>query len=782
MKIDYNKIPLYAKRFKTPAGYKYQTIYEHTWELLNNMDILFREYSAEIEDGLKKLNIDIEKFKYLLKLAAIYHDLGKANLLFQAKIRDKQKNKEVPRDKTLSREVPHNFLSLVFVDVNKIAEDIKNHNFTNSEWDTLLYTIAFSHDREFDCNIYNIDYFKNYIEKGVIHFLNNPDLYWFLNFISGSIDKDKIIKNTNFFWKKIKQFKIKMLEEILNFEEYNTQFKVLLKGFLHRLDHASSALVTVEEERIDDFPKKVELYLKEKGNFSNFKEFQMKAVELSDKNVILFAPTGSGKTEFGLNWAQKGKLIYTLPIRVSINAMYERFIRIFGEGRVGILHSDNFLFLLNDEEKYNSDEEIEVLFNNLNLSKNLSLPIIVTTGDQIFTSALKWPGFEKIYSLFLYSKLVIDEPQSYSPESLAIIIKTLEEVSYLNGKFCLMSATINPIIFNYFGDKIEYLQAYSDNELKNRFSHIISIRDNSILESIDEIIKEAKTKNVLVICNTVKRAQEVFKAVKEELKNSKELIKVELLHSRFIEKERRRKELAVLNGKDLNSIFISTQIVEASLDIDFDMLFTEISSADSILQRMGRVYRKRQYNSKTPNIVIFTKDISGIGRVYEEDITKRTIDYLKNFDGLYLSEYDKKVLNEYVYDLKEIKETRFMKKFNKTYDILKYGYRSENKSEAQKIFRDVFTVNAIPKSIYDENFEKLLGYLEKLNEKNLKPAEKIKLISNIRDYTVSAPGYLLPKSGASVFDSDLGIFIVNHNYDEQLGLISDEDDPNNYIL
>ncbi|MGB9840826.1 MULTISPECIES: CRISPR-associated helicase Cas3' [Bacteria] len=781
MKIDYNKIPLYAKRFKTPAGYEYQTIYEHTWELLNNMDILFKEYSVEIEDGLKKLNIDIEKFKYLLKLAAVYHDLGKANLMFQAKIRDKQKNNEVPRDNTLSREVPHNFLSLTFVDIYKIKEDIKNNKLTQDDCNALFYTIAFSHDREFDCNIYNIDYFKKYIEKGVIHFLNNPDLYWFLNFTSGSIDKDKIIKNANFFWKIIDQFRREMLKEVINFQDGNTQFKVLLKGFLHRIDHASSALVTVEEERIDDFPKKVELYLKEKGNFSNFKEFQKKAVELSDKNVILFAPTGSGKTEFGLNWAQKGKLIYTLPIRVSINAMYERFIRIFGEGRVGILHSDNFLFLL-DEEKYNSDEEMQALFNNLNLAKNLSLPVIVTTGDQIFTSALKWPGFEKIYSLFLYSKLVIDEPQSYSPESLAIIIKTLEEASYLNGKFCLMSATINPIIFNYFGDKIEYLQAYSDDELKNRCSHIISIRDNTILESIDEIIQEAKTKNVLVICNTVKRAQEVFKAVKEELKNSKELIKVELLHSRFIEKERKRKELTVLDGKDSNSIFISTQIVEASLDIDFDMLFTEISCADSLLQRMGRVYRKRQYNSRNPNIVIFIKDISGIGRIYEEEITKRTIDYLKNFDGFSLTEYDKKVLNEYVYDLKEIKETKFMKKFNKTYDILKYGYRSENKFEAQKIFRDVFTVNAIPISIYNENYNKLLSYLEKLNEKNLKPVEKIKLISNIRDYTVNTPGYLLPKSGASVFNKDLGIFIVNYNYDEQLGLISEEDDANNYIL
>ncbi|MGB9819123.1 MAG: CRISPR-associated helicase Cas3' [Thermovenabulum sp.] len=779
MKTDYNKIPLYAKRFKTPEGYEYQTIYEHTLELLNNMDRLFKEYSAEIEEGLKNLNIDIEKFKYLLKLAAIYHDLGKANALFQVKIRDKQKNKEVPRGKTLPHEVPHNFVSLVFVDINKIVEDIKNGKFTCDEGNILFYTIAFSHDREFDCDI---EYFKNYIEQGVINFLNNPDLCWFLKYTSGSIDAQNIIENAIFSWKIIEQFKREMLKEIFNFEDYNTRFKVILKGFLHRLDHASSAQVTVEEKRIDDFPKKVELYLKEKGNFSSFKDFQKKAVELSEKNVILFAPTGSGKTEFGLNWAKKGKLVYTLPIRVSINAMYERFIKVFGEGKVGILHSDNLLYLMGNE-KYQTEGELEFLFNNINLSKNLSLPIIVTTGDQVFTSALKWPGFEKIYSLFLYSKLVIDEPQSYSPEALAIIIKTLEEIIKINGKFCLMSATINPIILKYIGDHAEYLQAYSDEDLKSVHSHIVSIKENSILEAIEEIIYEAKRKNVLVICNTVKRSQEVFKAINEELKKSGEEIEIELLHSRFIESQRRKKELAVLNNKKTNSIFISTQIVEASLDIDFDILFTELSSADSLLQRMGRVYRKRRYDRKEPNVIIFTKDISGIGMVYEDEIVKRTWEFLKSFNGIFLTEYDKKRLNEYVYDINNISETKFMKKFRKAYEMLQYGYKAENRFEAQKVFRDVFTVCAIPRSVYEKHFDEILKNIEMLNQKNMKSIEKAKIISNIRDYTVNTPGYLISKSGVSIFDKNLGIFITNYDYDEQLGLISEDDESlNNNIL
>lgn len=773
MKTDYNKIPLYAKRFKTSESYEYQTIYEHTLELLTNMERLFKEYAVEIENGLKKLNIDVEKFKYLLKLAAIYHDLGKANTLFQAKIRDKQKSEEVPRGKTLPYEVPHNFVSLVFVDINKIREDVKNGRFTPEEGNILLYTIAFSHEREFD---WGLEYYRNYIEQGVIRFFDNPDLRWFRSYTSGSTDAQSMMKNVVFSWKLIEQFKKETLKEIFDFENYNTRFKVILKGFLHRLDHASSARVAVEEERIDDFPQKVELYLKRKGSFSGFKDFQKRAVELSDENVILFAPTGSGKTEFGLNWAKDGKLIYTLPIRVSINAMYERFIRIFGEDNIGILHSDNLLYLMS-KDKYQTEEEFEVLFNNISLSKNMSFPVIVTTGDQIFTSALKWPGFEKIYSLFLYSKLVVDEPQSYSPEALAIIIKTLEEMTKINGKFCLMSATINPIILRHVGDNAKYLQAYSDEDLKSMRSHVIAVKENSILEAIEEIIQKAKRKNVLVICNTVKRAQEVFGTIDEKLRELGEEIEIELLHSRFIERQRREKESAVLNNKKANSIFVATQIVEASLDIDFDILFTELSPADSLLQRMGRIYRKRQYNGEEPNVIIFTKDISGMGTIYEDEIVKRTYEFLKNFNGAFLTEYDKKKLNGYVYDIDEISETKFMKKFRKAYELLQYGYKAESRHEAPKVFRDIFTICAIPHSVYAKHFDEILRNVEMLNQKKLKPIERARIIANIRDYTVNIPGYLIFKPGVGILNKDLGIFITNYAYDERLGLISGEVEP-----
>src|SRR5699024_4868521 len=79
-----------------------------------------------------------------------------------------------------------------------------------------------------------------------------------------------------------------------------------------------------------------------------------------------------------------------------------------------------------------------------------------------------------------------------------------------------------------------------------------------------------------------------------------------------------------------HGIWITTQLVEASIDIDFDVLFTELSMIDSLLQRFGRCYRKRELDHDAPNIYIYTEDVSGKGSIYDKDILNITEKY-KNF-------------------------------------------------------------------------------------------------------------------------------------------------------
>ena len=107
---------------------------------------------------------------------------------------------------------------------------------------------------------------------------------------------------------------------------------------------------------------------------------------------------------------------------------------------------------------------------------------------------------------------------------------------------------------------------------------------------------------------------------------------ISLLHSRFIYKDRNKKEENIKEfskNKQEKGIWITTQIVEASLDIDFDYLYTEMSTLDSLFQRLGRCFRSREYDKEEPNVWIYNKNASGIGFVYDGDIHKKSIELIQ---------------------------------------------------------------------------------------------------------------------------------------------------------
>jgi CRISPR-associated endonuclease/helicase Cas3 len=126
---------------------------------------------------------------------------------------------------------------------------------------------------------------------------------------------------------------------------------------------------------------------------------------------------------------------------------------------------------------------------------------------------------------------------------------------------------------------------------------ISHITDEAIAGHIDEFISEGGCVGVVV--NTVKRAQEIASTLRSKFGDEA----VKLLHSRFLAEDRAEKEKLLLSelgkpGKNTNrpfmSIVVGTQVLEQSLDIDFDVLFTDICPMDLLLQRIGRLHRHRR--------------------------------------------------------------------------------------------------------------------------------------------------------------------------------------------
>ena len=179
-------------------------------------------------------------------------------------------------------------------------------------------------------------------------------------------------------------------------------------------------------------------------------------------------------------------------------------------------------------------------------------------------------------------------------------------------------------------------------------------------------------------------------------------------------------------------ICISTQIVEASLDIDFDVLYTYLSSIDSLIQRMGRVYRSRKNENQLTNIFVYTVK-NGIGTIYDNDIFNRTLSCIRKYDGKMFIEDDKIACVDEVYKIEEISNTNYFQTYNNKLNNLKNIYPLTcDLNYAKDKFRNIHSVKLIPDVIYEQyNLEILIN---KINEN---PINKYELLLQLDNYCVN---------------------------------------------
>jgi CRISPR-associated endonuclease/helicase Cas3 len=744
---------VYAKIYFDKGKLVPETLEEHTENLLRELERIREIYGED----LKNSGVD-EDFWNALKIACLLHDLGKVSSHFQRKIRKYlNETARIPRD--LNKEIPHNYLSGIFLYTPEVKRAIPEGYF-----DYILFSVLFHHNRNLD---FSPEYFRKVIELDIKNKID--DLSWLkkYGFSISSVPIDK----AGILYKKLQNYYFNSSNKVKNIKR--NRIFILLKGILHRLDYSASAHLPVEEGKICNVEQKLIFYLSKKKNFRDLKPFQKKAKDLGNKSVLLTASTGVGKTEFAINWIGGDKAFYTLPVRVSVNAMYDRLTSVFRkeQERIGLLHSDALFYgIAKSEEKSEKMEDLLSIEGHIirtQAARQFSMPITVTTADQLFTAVFKYPGYERIYATLMYSKVVLDEPQSYSPDTLAVIIKGLQEIAIYGGKFCFMSATIHPFIKEYLSDYAEELEPVFNPEKK----HKIKLEDRTIEELLSEIVFQFnKGKKVLVITNTVRKAQELFKRLSENKD-----VNVKLLHSLFIQKDRIEKEKQIKNP-DKPVVWISTQLVEASLDIDYDVLFTEISSLDSIIQRMGRVYRKqgRVINEDSePNVVIATQEPSDEGKIYNKEIVNFTLEALREFNCQILTDDKKQDLMMSVYDIRKISNTSFYKKFTENMELLDAGFEADTKRDAQKLFREILNVNVIPKKVYDENFDEIQRAIEIVLDKTRNRLERLRAIYNVNKFTLSMPIYKLKKViPTQIVPGKFGkeVLTVDFDYDSELGL------------
>lgn len=683
-----------------------KSLLEHTEEVLNELEIL------------KRLNyIKNERVYELTRKACYYHDFGKANKAFQGRIKNKKKFNEI-------KEVPHNVLSLYFVrseefnsldDYYRVAEAVLNHH--------------------------------NYGDTREII----REKYELIESLLEEFGEEKVV---------VKGRKLEKIMNMLNDEE-----ATLIKGYLHRCDYSASAGQVVEYPN-DFLLEKLELMMEswkqnsiqsDRKKIIDWNELQLFCLNHTNDNLIITAQTGMGKTEAGLLWLGDHKGFFVLPIRTAINSIYDRIREKIIDGekleeRLALLHSESLSYYAANLELENITS-IEYRLR----SKQLSMPITVTTLDQIFDFVFKYGGYEMKLATLSYSKLIIDEIQMYGADLLAYLIYGISMITKFGGKVAILTATLSPFVRDLLVDKGFKEKVVEKSFTNDMIRHNLKVYNEKmtadfIIEKYISNKRQEASNKILVVCNTVKNAQKIYTNLSELIDKGE----LHILHNKFIKMDRSQKEEEILafgqtydqegNINKENGIWVATSIVEASLDIDFDYLYTELSDLNALLQRLGRCNRKGVKPVEEYNCFVFTEIEEGLLTRGDKGFIDRTIYDLSvksliDVDGK-LSEEDKiKLINEY-FTTENLKRSDYMRHFTEAWETLERTNVNEyDKSEVN--LRNIVSYTIIPSSVYYDNQCEIDAYVENYNSDVFSVDDRIHLADEVKKYTMSVEPYVI---------------------------------------
>ncbi|MGB8936253.1 MAG: CRISPR-associated helicase Cas3' [Candidatus Nitrosopolaris sp.] len=251
-------------------------------------------------------------------------------------------------------------------------------------------------------------------------------------------------------------------------------------------------------------------------------------------------------------------------------------------------------------------------------------PIRVCTPHQILRYTLQGKGWEAMLSEFPHSVFVFDEIHAYNPNLTGLTLATARYRTEHKATVMFLTVTLPTFVKEMIEAElttIEFIQPLysnaSDTRILEQKRHTVEAIDGNILYNIQVITREAaKAGSTLVVCNHVYTAQQAYGHLKDKVKGTV------LLHSRFNRRDRNQIEKSL--RASLPKVLVATQVVEVSLDLDFQQGFTEPAAIDALVQRMGRMNRRAMQPSPV-HVYIFTEQYSTDNRIYSEKLRSASL-------------------------------------------------------------------------------------------------------------------------------------------------------------
>lgn len=512
-----------------------------------------------------------------------------------------------------------------------------------------------------------------------------------------------------------------------------------------------------------------------------------------DKSMFtITAPTGTGKTYAGFFAAlklrelsgDKRKIIYSLPFTSIIDQNYDVLEELF-------LNLEEFKnskgrFLI----KHHSMTDVEYIDENMDYSKsqeellieNWDSGVVVTTFVQLLETLIgnRNRMLKKFISL-RGAVILLDEVQAIDIKFYPLVDFVFNmAVKYLDVKIIMMTAT-KPALLSDAVELLDDCQKYF--EVFNRTFIRPRLQDVTISEFIEDFRERYEEKSYLIVCNTIKQSLDIYNG----LKNLKE--DIYYLSTNLIPKHRKQR-IDLINNRLKNGdkiILVSTQVVEAGVDFDFDVVIRDLAPLDSIIQCAGRCNRNGLKETGEVYIYkmiddegnLFSKYVYGLSSV---NITK---EILEGHEKIHESEYYN-LISRYFEKVIANKEKDTSKGFINSIQKLIFTGDKQAISKFSLIqnnpgYIDVFV------EVDDEATEKLEKYFKALAIKDFEKRreEYLKIKNDLNKYFISVPDSMFKKFTKT--QNDKGIFIlpniaVKDYYDINTGLIRKKEDESFMIF
>lgn len=531
---------------------------------------------------------------------ALLHDIGKTSPLFQQSIIS-------PNRKRPGADFRHEIASLFFISL--VTEEHRN----------AVIDMVVAHHKSM---------YKDVRELGILDLNDNTDC--FMEHSRGFEDWSHIaLEILESLGMKTHVVSLEEAEEnygyVIDYCENKSKGCSEWRGLLMAADHMASAMETEFEMPLDKLFIKPDLSFYDRRN--ELYPLSLISADSAKKHTLVTAPTGAGKTDFLLRRCQ-GRVFYTLPFQASINAMYDRI-------KADLSDTDAQVYLLHAASNLKvEDNKVEESI----MQRHVGASVKVLTPHQMASIVFGIKGYEAMAMDLRGCDVILDEIHTYSDVMQSIVLRIIEILVALDCRIHVGTATMPTVLYEKIlelsgGPEAVYEIKLGAQTLQTFNRHKV-YKLNSIEEAYD-VIASAVERNskLLIVCNQVKRAQKLYQTIEDLYPEVRKM----LVHSRFKRMDRARLETDLREDfnklENVPCIVVSTQVVEVSLDISFDVMITECAPIDALTQRFGRINRKRTRETighYKPIYVVAPSEDENDALPYSLDVLKTTFDVLPN--------------------------------------------------------------------------------------------------------------------------------------------------------